>query len=148
MTTNQRVGSSSFILFILIVGLPQLRSMTALQDRAYAGVEIPKVSIDAVESLLTDPSVRIFDAKSRQNYEKNHVPGAVNLAFDALSEKSLPANKQTTVIFYCMNEMCSASVEAACKASSLGYSKVMHMASGIQGWIKAGKPVERVGHGS
>ncbi len=36
-----------------------------------------------------------------------------------------------------------ASHKAAREAAQLGYSSVFVMPDGIQGWVKAGKPVER-----
>ncbi len=142
MTIKHYIISAGLVLGFAAATWSQLCSQALTLGTANAAVEIPKVSVDDVERLMADSTVRIFDANSKSLYAKGHVPGAVNLGFDAVSEKTLPADKATKLIFYCMNEMCSASVEAARKASALGYSNVLHMAAGIKGWIKAGKPVE------
>jgi rhodanese-related sulfurtransferase len=121
----------------------QFSAGRAEAEATHGNVELQKVSVDEVEKLVGNASVTIVDANSASLYAKGHVPGAINVGFDDVSEKTLPKNKDSTVVFYCMNEMCSASVMAAQKAVALGYTGVKHMPAGIQGWIKAEKAVEK-----
>ncbi|OGR94359.1 MAG: hypothetical protein A2V88_17135 [Elusimicrobia bacterium RBG_16_66_12] len=70
------------------------------------------------------------------------IPGARLLSssskYDAAKE--LPADKNIPLVFYCANEMCTASHAAAEKAMAAGYADVSVMVDGIYGWKKAGRP--------
>ncbi|HVN63784.1 MAG TPA: rhodanese-like domain-containing protein, partial [Candidatus Binataceae bacterium] len=55
---------------------------------------------------------------------------------------TLPPDKTALLVFYCANKMCTASHEAARRATDAGYSDVDVMADGIFGWKSAGEPVE------
>lgn len=101
----------------------------------------PVLSLDEVETRLSQPGVHVFDANPLEMYERGHLPGAKWVDFDKVSAADLPSDKQATLIFYCANEWCTASHESAKLASALGYTKVYLMPRGIIGWKKAGKPV-------
>jgi rhodanese-related sulfurtransferase len=82
----------------------------------------------------------VFDANPTDIFNKHHVPGAKWVAYDAVSARDLPSDKSTPIVFYCMNEMCSASPMAARRARSLGWNNIYLMPKGIQGWIDVGLP--------
>jgi rhodanese-related sulfurtransferase len=71
------------------------------------------------------------------------IPGAklLNSSNDYDVSKELPANKNSTLVFYCANELCTASHSAARRAITYGYKNVSVMVDGIYGWKKAGKPL-------
>lgn len=56
-------------------------------------------------------------------------------------QKELPPNKKTHLIFYCANNLCTASHTAAKRALAAGYKNVSVMIDGIYGWKKAGLPL-------
>jgi hypothetical protein len=64
-----------------------------------------RLSINQVEKLLGKPAVHIYDGNSQETYEKNHVPGAVNLHSGDLKEGVLPDEKGATLVFYCQNTL-------------------------------------------
>jgi hypothetical protein len=51
-----------------------------------------------------DPAVHVYDG-SRRSYQENHVPSAVLLYSKDIKEGVLPDKKDTTLIFYCHNEL-------------------------------------------
>jgi len=102
-----------------------------------------KLSGDEVARLITSGTAAIFDVNGRDRYAKGHLPGASWMAFDDVKPSDLPPKKDHTLVFYCANELCSASHDAARQAVALGYSKVFVMPAGIYGWEKAGRPTER-----
>ncbi len=83
-----------------------------------------------------------FDANGEASFAKNHLPGAVWVQYDKLDAALLPNDKKAALVFYCANEHCPASHEAAKQALAMGYSSVSVMPQGIQGWVKAGYPVQ------
>lgn len=84
----------------------------------------------------------VYDNNQREVYEKGHVPTAKWVKPSALSASDLPADKAAPLVFYCANEQCSACHSGAQAAIALGYRNVFIMPEGIQGWQKAGKPLE------
>lgn len=90
-----------------------------------------------------DASVYVLDANNEDTRTKQGViPGAKILtSYDKYDlAKELPTDKNAKLVFYCANTKCSASHNAAERATKAGYKNVNVMVDGIEGWKKAGKP--------
>ena len=107
------------------------------------------VTIDEVATLLekqktNKKAVTVVDVNSEKTrQESGFVPGAILLPGSDYDLALLPKDKAQTTIFYCANEKCMASHRAAKKAIDAGYTNVVVMSEGIQGWVKAAKPIEK-----
>ncbi len=89
------------------------------------------------------------------SYNKNHIPGAVQILFDkpelekideakkAELVKLLGDNKDKTIVFYCGFTACTRSHNGAMWAVRLGYKNIYRYPGGIVGWKEAGYPVEK-----
>jgi rhodanese-related sulfurtransferase len=126
-----------------------LLSLTPACDRtpaepAATGESFGKLSLDEVARLIASGTAVVFDVNGRDRYAKGHLPGARWAAFDDVKPSDLPAGRDQPLIFYCANELCSASHDAARQAVTLGYTHVFVMPAGIYGWEKAGKPTESI----
>jgi rhodanese-related sulfurtransferase len=89
-----------------------------------------------------DKKTYIFDANNEQvRTSEGVIPGATILASssDYVVAQTLPQDKTSNLVFYCANEACSASHNAAKRAVSAGYTNVSVLADGIAGWRKAGQ---------
>jgi rhodanese-related sulfurtransferase len=104
-----------------------------------------QLTVQEVSALLARGAAVVFDANGRDEWARRHVPGAKWVDFSALAERDLPAPSDRLLVFYCYNKMCLASHEAARRALEMGYTSVFIMPEGIQGWVKAGKPIEKGG---
>ena len=85
--------------------------------------------------------VVILDARSKVD---KVIPGATVLTAKSTKEqveKAVP-EKDSLVVAYCANLKCPASKHLAKHLRSLGYTNVLVYPEGIEGWIKAGHPVE------
>jgi len=101
------------------------------------------VSPDALHQMIMQKQpVTIFDVNSRQSWTQAHVPGAVNLDPANYSDSDLPADKQSSLVFYCSNPLCRKAPNAARRAKQLGHSDVKVMSAGISGWLAAKLPTE------
>ena len=81
--------------------------------------------------------ISIFDANTPDFRAKNGViPGALLLASSKSYDpaKTLPADKNSQLVFYCANEQCMASHAAAERAVKAGYAHVAVLADGMLGW--------------
>ena len=84
----------------------------------------------------------VCDANTKDVRKKyGVVPGSILLASSSKFDvaKTLPADKSTTLVFYCANTMCKASEQAANRALEAGYVDVAVLPEGIMGWKSAGQ---------
>jgi len=63
--------------------------------------DIPDMSVDEVARRLGTPGFYVFDNNSRGRWKRSHVPGAVWIDPGDVSEETMPADKQATLVFYC-----------------------------------------------
>lgn len=106
---------------------------------------MPKiVNREEVQARLDDPNVVLVEALPQQYYEKDHLPGALNLPHDQVDElaPALLPDKSTAVIVYCANGPCANSGVAARRLEELGYTDVSDYELGKEDWFAAGLPLE------
>lgn len=84
-------------------------------------------------------AVHIYDANNESTRKKDGIiPNATLLTSSSEYDTSvLPAEKDAKLVFYCANTACTASHEAAKRATGAGYTSVYVMADGIKGWKSA-----------
>jgi rhodanese-related sulfurtransferase len=134
--------ASQFRILLSLTLLPMV--LAACRPRPQEQPVAPRgLSMDEVATLLAHQALFIVDVNGPARYAKGHLPGAVWAAFDDVKAVDLPARKDQLLLFYCANELCSASHEAARQAIALGYTRVFIMPAGIYGWERAGRPLER-----
>lgn len=102
-------------------------------------VELQKLTLEQVEAKLGQAGVFLFDANPKELYDRAHLPGAAWVKFDAVEASALPSDKGATLVFYCANELCTASHDAARQALALGYANTFVMPQGYIGWKKSGR---------
>ena len=105
--------------------------------------EINTISVEDAAAALQSGAVAV-DANSQRTREKYGTgPDAVMLTSTSKYELTeLPGDKSKDLIFYCSNTFCTASDNAAERASANGYEKVHVMRKGIKGWKEAGNPTQ------
>ena len=100
------------------------------------------ISPQELHQLILGRQVTIFDVNSRQSWLNARVPGALNLDPANYKEADLPADKNSTLVFYCSNPLCRKAPNAARRAKSMGHNNVKVMSAGINGWLVAQLPTE------
>jgi len=107
---------------------------------------IATLSVDELEARLRRGECRAVDANGDATRKRHGViPGAVLLSdYEAFLPSELPADKSKGLVFYCANEQCGASEEAAARAITAGYTDVKVLPAGILGWAKAGKQIAKL----
>jgi rhodanese-related sulfurtransferase len=85
----------------------------------------------------------IVDARTRVEYEENHIAGAINCpaAQAAALLPKLVKDKAHELVFYCNGPKCTKSQKAARTAMGIGYRKVLEYNEGLPAWSKASLPV-------
>jgi rhodanese-related sulfurtransferase len=114
---------------------------------ATTGVQAATISPAGLDALVkAGTAVAIFDARSGTYDDGRRVPGAKSLTDKATAEevaKLVPA-KSALIVTYCVNPKCPASPMLAKHLRELGYTNVIEMPAGIEGWVAEGHAVETV----
>ena len=106
---------------------------------ADAGQQVEKISVAAVNALLSDETAEYFLVDVREDYEweKGHVFAALHIAKGVLEcdiERLIP-DHGARIIVYCRGGM--RSVLAAASLKKMGYTNVSSMEGGILAWVAA-----------
>lgn len=64
-----------------------------------------RLTAGQVERRLGQAKVYVFDGNSPETYAEHHLPGAVRMNHKEITRGVLPADKDATLVFYCMNEL-------------------------------------------
>lgn len=113
--------------------------------------EMP-AAIDGVKNVTPEDVKKMLDAKQAvvivdnrpaEEYEKEHIPGAIRLNSDDLLENSKLAadaglKTDDVIVVYCNGELCWRSPAVASMLKCLGYKNINWLRSGLPGWIKKG----------
>jgi rhodanese-related sulfurtransferase len=100
------------------------------------------VSPEVLHQMIQKQQVTVFDVNSRQSWLEAHVPGALHLDPANYTDSDLPADKESSLVFYCSNPMCRKAPSAARRAKQMGYSNVRVMSAGISGWLSGKLPTQ------
>lgn len=107
---------------------------------------IAELGVDELDRQLAAGAAQAVDANGDLTRKRmGTIPGAVLLSdYEAFSLGELPADKAKPLVFYCANEYCGASHEAAKRARFAGHTNVKVLPAGIAGWVKAGKATDKI----
>jgi len=85
----------------------------------------------------------LIDARTRVEYEENHIAGAMSCPATQASAllPKLVKDKARQLIFYCNGPKCTKSQKAARAAIAIGYRNVVEYNEGLPAWGKANLPV-------
>ena len=93
-----------------------------------------KVAIEAGEKVV------VIDARSPQAFEREHIPGAVNIPHRSMSPESTHSiAKDALVVTYCDGIGCNASTKGARNMVELGF-RVKELIGGLDWWKRDGHP--------
>jgi len=95
---------------------------------------------DAVES---EADAFLLDTRTQPEWEQDgHLSNATLIPHDELEQRDdeLPEDKGTTILLYCRSG--NRSQQAAQTLLELGFTNIIELNTGINGWKDAGYPVE------
>lgn len=92
----------------------------------------------AAQFLNSSSSVFILDARTREEYQKEHLEGAVLIPYKEVTQhlSELPSNKETFILVYCTVGVRSARATKTLQAH--GYVNATNLRGGIEAWKKKG----------
>ena len=103
-----------------------------------------ELSSKEYERMLTEGNINIIDVRSKSEYNKTHIKGAVNASYfsgnflEIVLEYNLDTNKVTLI--YCETQ--HRSPAAAKRLSKIGFNRIVDLKKGMRVWRKEGFPYE------
>jgi rhodanese-related sulfurtransferase len=87
----------------------------------------------------------VVDARSRQAFDAEHIPGAVSLPHRTMNEQAVARlDRDALYVTYCDGIGCNASTKGALNLARLGF-QVKELIGGIDWWKRDGYPTEAGG---
>ena len=101
------------------------------------------LSVDEFARMAADKQNVILDVRTPGEYSAGHIPGAVNLDYNApdFQAKAAALDKSKTYLVHCA--VGGRSVRACEKMSRLDFPNLYNLPGGFKAWAKAGQPVEK-----
>lgn len=106
----------------------------------------PVIRPDQLEMILREHSgIRLLDVRTPGEYESVHIRGAYNVPLDMLGEHGpdIRAHVDQPVVLICQSGQRARKAEEALKSAGMPNLHVLD--GGVNGWVAAGKPVQRGG---
>jgi rhodanese-related sulfurtransferase len=95
-----------------------------------------KVALESGESTI------VIDARSPEAYQKEHIPGAINIPHRKMNEETTKQlHKTALVVTYCDGIGCNASTKGALNMVKLGF-RVKELMGGLDWWKRDGHKTE------
>jgi rhodanese-related sulfurtransferase len=83
----------------------------------------------------------IVDCRPTPNYNKAHIPGAISLPWQEVTEERVRELPDLPIVTYCWGPSCNAATKGAHRLAALG-RRVKEMIGGVEYWIREGHPTE------
>jgi rhodanese-related sulfurtransferase len=103
-------------------------------------------SVARAMEIFDNGNVLFVDARSSDNYEDGHIPGAISLPvgqFDEQIESLLNRySSDQPIVTYCSGRTCEDSHDLAQFLSDAGFTNVRIFIDGFPGWEAEGYPIE------
>jgi rhodanese-related sulfurtransferase len=120
---------------------------------AEAKKSVREVSPQEVKEGLDRGAVElVIDVREPHEWQRSHMPGALNLPRGMLELKADPESPvadadltgraEAGIVVYCLKSPSARSLLAAETLGRMGYSNVTALSGGLNGWQEAGLPVE------
>jgi len=88
-------------------------------------------------------SFHLVETLLAEEYDKWHIPGAINVHFNKIGEEARARfEEDDQIVVYCHDEDCNASPIAAKKLESMGFKNVFEFPGGKKAWKEAGYSTE------
>jgi rhodanese-related sulfurtransferase len=86
--------------------------------------------------------ITVIDARARQAFAREHIPGAISLPHPEMTlETTAAIPRNTVVVTYCDGIGCNASTKGALKMAELGF-RTKELIGGLDWWKRDGHPTE------
>jgi rhodanese-related sulfurtransferase len=88
----------------------------------------------------------LIDTRSRESFEKEHLPVAISLPYSEMTPERIASLPDGPIVTYCWSPACNAATKGAHALASAGRD-VREMLGGFEYWVREGHPIEGRGRG-
>jgi len=124
---------------LLLVAMAATAAVSAVADKP------AEISADALAARLEEgsPGPVVLDVRRRDEYLEGHVPGAINIPVDELSERlgELAALSESDLVVYCLAGRRAERALAILAAH--GFHRLMHLTGDLTGWRESGHAISQ-----
>ena len=101
------------------------------------------VGVEQFDKLRDNKANVILDVRTEKEFKAGHIPGATLVDFNSpdIDERIAKLDKSKTYLIHCAAGVRSA--KACKKLEAAGFTNLVQLPAGFQGWKKAGKPIEK-----
>lgn len=127
------------LIFLVFIGL-----LVSCKMGTKHPIADPLTPNEFIAKLNTSPNAVILDARTSEEYERGHIPGAVLADWnsgDHFDEVALKFDRESPMFVYCLSG--GRSQPAAEHLRSKGFKHVYELRDGFQAWQAAKLPVEQ-----
>ena len=93
---------------------------------------ITKQQIEELQQ--NNQAVRLIDIRTPAEYQKMHVPGALNIPANTVNQNSIKFEPGDTIVCIC-NKGQERSQDAADTIAAIGFANVFYLKDGTIGWL-------------
>lgn len=87
-------------------------------------------------------SLYVINVLDKPFYDDCHIKGSTSVPFEKINSFTAGLNKDTELVIYCSNYMCTASGQVASDLIAKGFKHVWAYEAGMADWAQKGFPVE------
>jgi rhodanese-related sulfurtransferase len=126
--------------------LPSAEGLAPIRAARAKAQGVPPLTVRQALELMAAGQARFLDARDPAAFRNGAIPGAVNLP-PGLPDAELAARlaalpRERVLVAYCDGLGCDLSRTLAERLAALGAARVALLADGLDGWLKAGGPLE------
>ena len=112
-----------------------------VEDYFHSPDTLDAVTREQLLAKIKDGTVTVLDVRPEDEFQLGHIPGAINMPVERLSERLVELPKDREIVAYCRGPYCVFSFEAETILRRQGFG-VHRLEQGFPQWKAAGLPVE------
>ena len=128
-----------FLFCLVVIALNPLNAA----DKPPLPKSAKNVGVEDFDKLRAGANTVVLDVRTEKEFKGGHIPGAVNLDFNApdFEKKAATLDKSKTYLVHCAGGVRSA--KACTIMDKIAFTNVINLEPGFKEWEKSGKPVEK-----
>jgi hydroxyacylglutathione hydrolase len=101
---------------------------------------LSQISVEELNGILDNSDLQILDVRGKTEFDKEKIPGAVNIPAGYVLDRFNEIDKSKTTVIHCASGDRSSIALSLLQAA--GLKNARNLTGGISAWKQAGKPVE------
>jgi rhodanese-related sulfurtransferase len=126
--------------------IPLVEDLSEKSNLVTSSGEKLEISLSEATNLFNKGETVFIDARSRAEYDVEHIKGAKSLPYKEADWKFVEAmagvSEESAIVTYCDGETCELSMELAVFLRNAGYKNVRVLSNGLTVWKQNNLPVE------